>query len=133
MSFERELEADFQREVMGGLSKMMRKATVEVFTRVLMRSPVDLGRFRGNWQLSVGSPIETEIESFFGGAAGSGPDADEFAKLNPVLSELNRDADQQVWLTNNVPYAEVLEDGSSQQAPQGIVSISVMETEAALR
>jgi len=32
-----------------------------------------------------------------------------------------------VWITNNVDYIEKLEHGGSQQAPQGMVSVTVAE------
>ena len=32
---------------------------IEMFSRIVMRSPVDTGRFRGNWQVDKRGPEET--------------------------------------------------------------------------
>ena len=41
---------------------LVRKVTIDLFTRVIVRSPVDTGRFKGNWQASLTAAIETPIE-----------------------------------------------------------------------
>ena len=33
-----------------------KKITIELFSRVIEKSPVDTGRFRANWNCSIGSP-----------------------------------------------------------------------------
>ena len=109
-----------------------RRLTIEALRRIVKRSPVDTGRFRGNWQASVTNPIEVEV-------AGNVPDAsggrrqrwtpadprDPISKVAESLGSLQPYGS--VWLTNNLPYSIVLEEGGSQQAPRGIVGVTVLE------
>lgn len=105
-----------------------KKITIELFSRVIEKSPVDTGRFRANWNCSIGSPNLSTSES-----------TDKSARGEPSVSKmtgqvLNFDmSDQSVFLTNNLPYAGVLEYGrdngksGSIQAPNGMVRISIIE------
>jgi hypothetical protein len=77
------------------------------------------GRFRGNWQLGVGSiPV---------GETGRVDPAGE-ATLGAIIAEIPTEAAGKVFfLANNVPYAQPLEDGHSRQAPAGVVGLTVTE------
>jgi hypothetical protein len=44
-----ELQADY--------NTLVRRFTFGVYSRVIRKSPVDTGRFRGNWIISIGKPI----------------------------------------------------------------------------
>ena len=92
-----------------------RGAIVHLWRQVVRRSPVDTGRFRANWQFNEGSPIGTQLEV---NTAPSPP--------NVVGNPLGKT----YYLTNNVPYAGRLDQGSSQQAPMGVTALSILETEA---
>ena len=96
-----------------------RKIALEVFTRVILRSPVDTGRFRGNWQVAIGSvPAGTlEVDDKSGQAT--------IGKM--TAKALGLEAGDVITLVNNLPYAWRLETGWSQQAPGGMVGLSVAE------
>jgi hypothetical protein len=100
-----------------------RKVALDVLRRVVMRTPVDQGRARGNWQTSVGAPVEQEIERFDKGggqAIESGASVIEGWDAKEVA----------VFIMNNVPYIQALEDGHSKsQAPHGMVKITLAEFE----
>jgi hypothetical protein len=74
------------------------------------------GRFRANWQIGL-SPDEPEVDSTDISTALS-----QIAPLPPPGETL--------WVFNNVPYAARLENGWSQQAPTGIVSLALAEIAA---
>lgn len=95
-----------------------RKVALELFRRVVMRTPVDTGRARGNWQAGVGTPPAGETDRTGASAA-----------LEQITGEVESwDAENvAIYLVNNVPYIVPLEDGHSGQAPQGMVKISVAE------
>ena len=42
---------------------VVRMATVELFSRVVLRSPVDTGRFRANWFIGYGEPDVTTTKA----------------------------------------------------------------------
>lgn len=77
------------------------------------------GRFRGNWQLGVGSVPAGETGRI---------DPDGGATLGAIIAEIPGEAAGKVfYLANNVPYASRLEHGWSRQAPQGLVGLTVVE------
>lgn len=103
-----------------------KRTMIELFNRVIQKSPVDTGRFRANWNCSIGSPnlSTSEATDPSGGAASSR------ATATVVSYTLNG---QSVFLTNSLPYAERLENGWSGQAPNGMVRLSVMEVQNSVR
>jgi len=90
--------------------KIARVATLELFSGVIRATPVDTGRARGNWQTSVGAPVNGEI-------AREG----DAAALAEVEAKTPQGAGQITYLSNNLPYIVQLEEGSSKQAPEGMV------------
>ena len=96
-----------------------RKIALDAFTRVILRSPVDTGRFRGNWQVAIGSVPTGTLEL---------DDKDGTVVIGKVQAEaLNLRAGDSIYLVNNLPYAIPLEYGHSSQSPQGMVRLTVQE------
>lgn len=104
--------------------KVMRGTLLGLTTRIIVRSPVDTGRFRNNWFASFGSPSSKTT----GSADKSGSKA--MAATQAAIGELQ--AGQTFYLTNNLPYSLPLEYGSSKQAPNGMLRISVAEVQRAI-
>lgn len=94
----------------------VRKIAMDAFAEVILMSPVDTGRFRGNWQVAIGSiPAGTlEIDDKAGTATISKAQA----------AAMNLQIGQVIYLINNLPYAISLEYGSSNQAPGGMVRLT---------
>lgn len=102
------------------LETVVRKAVVDLQGGVVLRSPVDTGRFRSNWMVGIGSKnsdtVATEDKS---GAASLGRVEPSMNTWKPGLS---------IFLTNSLPYAHRLEyDAWSQQAPGGMVRLTVQD------
>lgn len=97
---------------------------MEALRRVVLRSPVDTGRFKGNWDLGVGT-IPGSVYATMDPSGG--------VSLNRGTTALGAYPDTlpQINIVNNLPYAVPLENGHSQQAPGGMVAITVAELEAA--
>ena len=104
----------FALDVRGQNDKVVRTATLELFSGIIKSTPVDTGRARGNWQTSVGQPQGGTLER-------TGMEA----ALAEVQATVPEGAGQLVYLSNNLPYIERLENGWSQQAPIGMVRINV--------
>jgi hypothetical protein len=107
-------------------NQVCRKVALSVFRRVVMRTPVDTGRARANWIPTVGSPSSEITEATDKSGAGA------MGKATGQASRWDPSKGQSIFLTNNLPYIEVLEKGrvgnkGSLQAPQGMVSITVAE------
>lgn len=95
----------------------VRKVTLDLFRKVVLRSPVDTGRFRANWNVSFGAPNLSISDST---AQARGVAEASKALTMPVGGV--------TWLSNGLPYAEPLEFGHSRiQAPGGMIRVSVAE------
>lgn len=116
MSFELDL-AKFADELEVETEQVVRKVALDVHTKVSMKTPVDTGRARANWNVSAGSPDRSVTE-------------DTSAQV-PTLKK--GDGEEAIYITNSLPYIGKLEDGSSDQAPSGMVSITMAEVEAGIK
>jgi len=112
--------ASFRKKVSKNAGEVFRQVCLEMSTRILRRSPVDSGRFKGNWFASINSAnIATN-----GGLDPSGAGAISAAKA--ITLQLKNS--QTFYFTNNLPYAYRLEyEGWSKQAPMGMVRLTVAE------
>lgn len=96
-----------------------KKVAMELLSRVVMKSPVDTGRFRGNWTVSLNAPDISVTDGVdpSGGAT--------IARGSSVITGMREP--QVVYVSNNLPYAQRLEEGSSKQAPAGMVAVTLAE------
>lgn len=99
--------------------QVVRDVTLDVGEAIINRSPVDTGRFRGNWNYSAVT-INTGTSS---GADKTGASA--IGKIQTGLTAWK--PGETIYITNSLPYAQRLETGWSQQAPAGMVRLTVME------
>lgn len=130
--FERDLEA-FANRMEIDLNTVVKKVGLDLFGRIVRKTPVDTGRARASWTIAIGQPDRTVQEPGEHGAyQGAGAEATARAKATGVLAGLKPGSYQTVWISNNLPYIEALEQGHSQQAPSGMVALSIAETELEL-
>jgi hypothetical protein len=108
---------------------------MRIFELAINRSPVDTGRFRWNWMMSVGE-VPTTYDPTAGGQLALGKPPAGGPVLNPnqitdgmatVTDLLTMKLGQVVWIANNTHYAIYLEAGHSQQAPNGIALLAVQD------
>jgi hypothetical protein len=104
---------------------IVKKTTIQLFSSVIEKSPVDTGRFRANWNVSFGSFDTTTTEE----TDPSGTQAK--GRVYQALANYQL-KDQSVFLGNSLPYAERLENGWSKQAPAGMVRLSILEANRSL-
>ena len=99
----------------------VRKLVLEIYSRVVLRSPVDSGRFRANWQVGNGSIDYTVTNN----TDVSGASAISKAALE--LSSMNING-QTIFVSNSLSYSQRLEfDGWSKQAPAGMIRVTLAE------
>lgn len=139
MSFSSDLSRFCEREAPDYLEKTVRKVVIEIGNRCVLRSPVgdgaywqspppagySGGRFRANWQhgLNVIPTLFTDAVDKSGGST--------LAAITSAVATGN--AVGVHYITNNLPYAERIENGWSRQAPQGIVGRIELEFPAIVR
>lgn len=91
-----------------------------------METPVDTGRARSNWIVSLGSPVRDERPPFFEGSKGStGAQNAQVAIQEGSDTIQGRQLGQDIWISNNVKYIGKLNEGSSAQAPAGFVEAAI--------
>jgi len=105
--------------------EVTKKLSMQAMRGVVMKSPVDTGRFRGNWNVSINTRDDTVTEALDKGGQGA------IAKGTGIISALPPYT--VVYISNNLPYARRLETGWSKQAPAGMVALTLAELEAQLR
>lgn len=91
-----------------------RTATLELFTSVVMDTPVDTGRAAGNWLITTGNPSTLVLD-----------------RVDPSYQQVTREimegtpagGGQVTYLSNNLPYIARIEyEGwSHTKAPEGMV------------
>lgn len=114
MSFEQEMRRATV-QINAACEKTLRATALQLFTQVIERTPVDTGTARGNWRTNVGSVNPSTSESRRGAQAVSEA---SLATAQFTLADT-------IFLSNNLPYIGPLENGSSTQAPQGMVAVTV--------
>lgn len=107
----------------GNTEMVVRKVMIETFTKVVLKSPVDTGRFRANWNCAVNNYDPATSEATDKGGRSS------ISKITTKVAATRIDGSP-VYLTNSLPYAKRLEEGYSKQAPSGMVKLSLLEITA---
>jgi hypothetical protein len=113
--------------------KVVRYALLTIDGKLVNRSPVGDakfwkhpapagytgGRFRGNWQVSIGSPATSALDVTDKGGTAT------LAAAASIISGAK--AGEVQYIMNNLPYAKRIEEGWSGQAPLGVVALTVVE------
>lgn len=127
------------KQIAAGVEKnadgMMRKTVITVASSVALRTPVDTGRARSNWQTHIGSAPSGLVSAFSKGSKGSTAAAGVAQATSSAVQEMERynNSGSDVYITNNLPYIGRLNEGSSDQAPVGFIQSAVMAGLNAIR
>lgn len=117
MSFTTSL-AKFESSTKDRLNRTKRVVVIKLFSAIIMDTPVLTGRLRGNWQTSIGSPVLATVDRTDLTGAQAIAEVERTAALMK--------SDDAAYLTNNLPYVEVIEyEGWSKKAPEGMVRRNV--------
>ncbi len=101
-----------------------RQTAIQLQSSMVEKSPVDTGRFRGNWNCGIGAVDVGTTDSV---------DPSGGVVMGRTVTALNKwKLGDTIFLTNSLPYARPLEYGHSKQAPQGMVRLTIVEYGAAL-
>ena len=106
----------FINQVEEDVGKKLRFISLQLLNEIVSRSPVDTGRFRANNQVSIGSPEYGTIDTTDKNGSAT------FKQGSAVIAQGKPYS--VIYIQNNLPYAEPLENGHSQQAPAGIYAVS---------
>ena len=108
----------------GNMDLTVRHTVVLASQGVILNTPVDTGRLRGNWQFGKAFP-QGEIP---------GVDVSGAAALTRIAGQVTSlKAGGECWVVNNLPYSGKIEYGHSKvKAPQGMVRITLANLPAAI-
>lgn len=111
----------------------MKRAAIAADQAAVLATPVDTGRARGNWVVSIGVPRYGEPNTP-PAARGRGRER-RTAAGNQSANKALKDGRSTVlgyklgkggiFITNSVPYIGLLENGSSAQAPNGMTAAAL--------
>lgn len=131
--FNRELKDYVHKQVPEMAVKFQKKLVLEALKRIILKTPVDIGRARNNWQVTIGKPAKEIVDEVTrrrnkGKPPLSNRDYKVINKAKKHLEQLPPFA--VVYISNNLEYISYLEDGTSKQAPHGMVALTVEELKA---
>ena len=93
--------------------KLLRAAALLILTNVSGSTPVDTGRARSNWLTAIGTP-RRDTEGPGGGSVDKGRGTIAAAKGGDTI-----------FISNNLPYINSLNAGSSMQAPAEFIQAAI--------
>lgn len=123
--------AGFVRE---NADRLTRKIAMVADQAIVSATPVDTGRARSNWIVTLDGPAVGVRDAYFEGLGGATASANVQAAIEQglrVTSQYNGDTHREIHITNNLPYIERLNDGWSRQAPAAFVQEALHATAAA--
>ena len=120
--FTAEVKAAATQDVSKITQEWQRRFALAALNSVVLKTPVDTGRARANWQAG---PTPGELVLEIEDTAGAATLTRETPKVQAGVRAFKPYV---VW--NNVEYINFLEDGSSKQAPQGMVALTIRELQS---
>jgi hypothetical protein len=122
------MQYDFSKQVQAIVEKtkvrmdiVVRKLCLDMFSDIMIASPVLTGAFRGNWMLSVGQPVFSADKT-----KTLKEDNAALEATNAAVAGMGKEAiGSVIYWTNSMPYAYRLEHGWSKKAPNGMVAVTV--------
>lgn len=123
----------------GEVNRVVRQAALAADQAIVTATPVDTGRARSNWLVSLGSPREEVVPPYSPLPKGTDPgklgEADNArAAIAQGLAVIGRrPPNVPIFITNNVHYIGELNAGSSAQAPAAFVEAAVDAAVAAVQ
>ncbi len=124
--FEREIRIFAEVVVPDDLQKIVKKLALQVLQGVVLKTPVDSGRARGNWMVAINDVPQgfIEIGKF------TRDEATDFALSRGIPIVESSKPYTAISIANNVPYIGVLEFGSSKQSPEGMLRVTLANIQA---
>ena len=129
---------EFSRQLDADIVLVTKLLVLQIFRGIIQRSPVDTVRFRANWGIAIGAPAQppSHAVNYEGRkrkknrrGVNSTRRSTEAQAEKYAISATNAIAsvDLPIHITNNLPYAEAIENGHSEQALDGVVGPVIQE------
>lgn len=109
--------------VQANASRTIMRVAFQCANELKIATPVDTGWARANWLVSIGAP--TDAKTVNDGQKGQGnasTTAQQAGEAQLLVYNTNKG---NIYLQNNVPYIQKLNEGSSPKAPAGFVEMAI--------
>lgn len=114
MTLQDQINKAYQKKVIKPLEEKVRKTGLMAFSNIALATPAKTGRARGNWNVSIDT---------IDGSVTDNTDPPNMAKAAATIA--NFVIGKVIYVCNNLPYIERLNDGYSKQAPANFVETGV--------
>lgn len=113
-------------DIENNASKSVRAVALAVDKHIVLATPVDTGRARANWQVGVNQEKTDIVES---------TDKSGMQSISKGSSDIAKakSPNDVIYITNNLPYIQRLNEGHSSQAPAGFVDKAVQAGDQELK
>jgi len=113
--------------VEANLNRRVRRIALAILSEVVVQTPVDTGRARSNWVVSLGHMAEEPpFPPYAPGEDGSTASANSTAAIQLGMAAMSdREPEQDIFITNNLPYIGRLNEGYSPQAPANYIQNAI--------
>ena len=112
--------------IIAEINKAIVKMVGRIDSGIVSANPVDTGRSRSNWIITLNNPTSALTIGEDQGDSAS-PIGPELALSQGVNALKSRKPGDTIYLQNNTSYIEKLNNGSSAQAPANFVQKAIME------
>jgi hypothetical protein len=122
-------------QIASNAQRAMQKVAIAVDQAIVMGTPVDTGRARSNWIVSLGVPHMTQREPYAPGKRlGRGEGENAAAAMSQARTAIAAfSTEGSIFITNNVHYIGDLNRGTSPQAGPYYVQSAIFEAVAMLK
>jgi hypothetical protein len=97
---------------------VVKKTVFDLFSEIVMRTPVDTGRLRANWLIGINDAPGTTYNWV-------DPDGTATLQMGLSMIDASQGMGDTYYVVNNLVYAIPIEYGHSKQAPAGMVRASI--------
>lgn len=104
--------------------RTVKRLALNINAELVKRTPIDTGWARANWVPNIGAPVTRTAgtrEQAEAGRLDLGPRESGLAAIATTYT-----LGPEIHQTNNVPYIQLLNAGSSKQAPAGFVQAAIL-------
>ena len=111
--------------------RLVRALILGLYRDVILATPVDTGRARSNWMLSIDTPNRGTVNADDSGAKKNQHSGRSKAMTMVGDAKLrNMGKASRVYISNSLPYIKALEEGHSPQAPNGMLETALKKLKA---
>jgi len=115
MSFSKQNKA-WSETFLKNSDKVIKEASIEMFSNIINDSPIGTGAFVNGWEVNGSGSYNKDSTST------------PAAKISEITTDVNNlGMNVDITMTNNAPYGEELEFGSSDKAPMGFLRINTLQ------